>query len=151
MKYLAFFVWFVLIANGTYAQEEPALRDQIKNQRFEFLAESASPLRGRMIFLTPGYNLKVSKDSVVSNLPYYGRAYQANLDPSKAGITFTSTDFEYSKKDRKKGGWELTIKAKDQQNSPQIFITVSPNGSASVRVNATDRQSISYNGRVKKP
>lgn len=152
MKHLTALIFFVFAIYCVSAQDETlSIQEQIGKQRFEFIAESAAPLRGRTIYLSPTYyNIKVSSDSVISNLPYYGRSYQASLNPSDVGLSFSSTDFEYTKKDRKKGGWDITIKCKDVKYAPQIFITISTNGSASVRINATDRQSISYNGRLKK-
>ena len=45
----------------------------------------------RSIYLSPYYYLKVSKDTVVAYLPYFGRAYTAPADPTEGGIKFTST------------------------------------------------------------
>ena len=72
------------------------------------------------------------------------------MNPSDAGIKFTSSDFTYTVKDRKKNGWDVTIKAKDGTRSHQIFLTISSNGSASARVLSSDRESISYNGYIQK-
>jgi hypothetical protein len=143
----------LLIANLTHAQDKPAESDikaLVENKNFVFSAQSASPMRGRTVHLSPGYTLEVSADTVVSNLPYYGRSYSAPMNPSDAGIKFTSLDFTYDVKDRKKNGWDVTIKAKDGTRNHQIFLTISSNGSASARVVSSDRESISYNGYIQK-
>jgi hypothetical protein len=72
------------------------------------------------------------------------------MDPSDAGIKFTSTDFEFTEKARKKGGWNIEIKPKDVQHSPQLYLTISTNGKASLRVTSTDKQSISFSGNIVK-
>jgi len=150
MKYLTSLLSFLLIITRLYAQDTDNISELIETQRFEFAAESADPLKGRTVFLSPGYTFTVTKDSVISDLPYYGRAYQATMNPSDAGIKFTSTKFDYTKKDRKNGGWELQVSPKDVRSSPRIFLTITASGSATVRINASDRQAISYSGRIKK-
>lgn len=157
MKYLKYILPLVFIAGFSNAQDKEKQSDEttdiksiIESGRFEFVAESASPMRGRTINLSSGYTFTVLPDTVVSDLPYYGRAYQATLGTDEAGIKFISTDFSYSVKDRKKGGWNITIKPKDVRNSPQTNLSVSPGGYASVNIISTDRQSISFNGFIKK-
>jgi len=153
MKYLKSLISILLIANLTHAQDKPTesdIKSLVDNKSFVFEAQSASPMRGRTVHLSPGNTLKVSADTVVSDLPYYGRAHSAPMNPSDAGIKFTSSDFTYDVKDRKKSGWDVTIKVKDGTRTHQIYLTISSNGSASVRVVSSDRDSISYNGYIQK-
>jgi len=153
MKYLKSLISILLIANLTHAQDKPTEADfkaLVDNKNFVFEVQSASPMRGRTVHLSPGSTLKVSADTVVSDLPYYGRAHSAPMNPSDAGIKFTSSDFTYDVKDRKKSGWDVTIKVKDGTRTHQIYLTISSNGSASVRVVSSDRDSISYNGYIQK-
>jgi hypothetical protein len=153
MKYLKSLISILLIANLTHAQDKPTESDikaLVDSKNFLFEAQSASPMRGRTVHLSPGNTLKVSADTVVSDLPYYGRAHSAPMNPSDAGIKFTSSDFTYDVKDRKKSGWDVTIKAKDGTRSHQIYLTISSNGSASIRLVSSDRDAISYNGYIQK-
>jgi hypothetical protein len=71
------------------------------------------------------------------------------MNPGEAGIKFTSTDFAYTATERKKEKWEISIKTKDG-NTAQINLTVFSNGSASLRVTSVDRQSISFQGYIRK-
>lgn len=158
MKYAVNILSIMLMVNISFAQDTPKKTNEptdskalVESRRFEFVAESANPLKGRTIFLSPGYTLKVLSDTVAGDLPYYGRAYQASMNPGDAGIKFTSTDSEYSVKPRKKNGWEIQIKPKDVSPSPQINLSVNANGSASLRVTSIDRQSISFNGYIRTP
>lgn len=156
MKYLLNILAVLLIVHFSHGQDDSAKKQAtdtealVGGRRFEFIAESASPLRGRTIFLSPGYSFSVLPDSIISHLPYYGRAYQAPMDPNSAGIRFTSTDFSYSGKPRKRG-WDIEIKPKDVQNAPQIYLSIAPNGHASLRITSFERQSISFNGYIRNP
>ena len=134
----------------SYGQDtkETDSKTLIEKQRFEFVAESANPMRGRSIFLSTGYSFVVLPDSIMSNLPYYGRAFQASLDPDDAGYRFTSTDFDYAVKPRKKNGWDINIKPKDVNHSPQIFLSISNSGTGTLRITSANRESISFSGRI---
>jgi hypothetical protein len=153
MKHLRYIFPLVVLFNFSNAQDtnpnEGDIAALIESRHFVFVAESASPLRGRTVFLSPGYTFTVSGDSLISNLPYYGRAYQATLDPNDAGIKFTSTDHVYNVKEKRKG-WDISLKPNDVRPGPQMSLSVSSNGFASLRVTMVDRQSISFNGHVRK-
>ncbi|HYE53400.1 MAG TPA: DUF4251 domain-containing protein, partial [Chitinophagaceae bacterium] len=93
----------------------------IEAKRYVFVAQSANPMGGRFRQLNTGeYDVRVSPDSVVSFLPFFGRAYSAPIDPSSSGIQFTSTNFEYRQTPRKKGGWNIVIEPKDAQDVRQL-------------------------------
>jgi len=133
----------------TSAQDgDQEIKGLIEAKRYVFIAQSATPMGGRFIQLTSPYDLKVRPDSVISYLPYYGRAYSAPLDPSKGGIQFTSTDFEYTQAARKKGGWEILIKPKDVRDPRQLSLTIGAGGNATLQVVSNDRQAISFNGYI---
>ncbi|MBK9732983.1 MAG: DUF4251 domain-containing protein [Chitinophagaceae bacterium] len=109
--------------------------------------KTATPSGGRMKHLSPGYILKVSGDSLISNLPYFGQAYNS-AGVSGSGYVFTSTSFDYSSDPRKKGGWEIRIKTKDQPENAEFFLTIFESGSISISVNSMSRSSISYSGNL---
>jgi hypothetical protein len=106
-------------------------------------------MKGGIKQLTSEYTLKITPDTIISNLPYFGEVTQPLATPSDGGIKFTSTDFDYKIENRKKGGWEISILIKDVRYNPRIDFTIFENGSASVRVNSNDRQPISYEGEIK--
>lgn len=130
------------------AQENRNVEGILNSKNYIFIAQSASPVGGRFRQLTAEYDLRVLGDSVVSFLPYFGRAYSAPVDPTKGGIQFTSTDFEYEQTARNKGGWIINIKPRDVQDVRQLTLTVTQSGSASLQVISANRQGISFNGRI---
>lgn len=133
-------------AQGTGITEETVKRI-ITDQEYVFRAMRAMPLRGRTIQLTSAYDVTVSKDSVSSWLPYFGRAYAPPVDPSRGGIQFVSTDFEYQVTDTK-DGWDIAIRPRDAQDVQEMLLSVFDNGNATLRVTSTNRQPISFSGYV---
>jgi hypothetical protein len=97
--------------------------------------------------LTPGYKLIVTGDTLTCNLPYIGTVYQPTIG-SDGGFEFTSYKFDYQSKIRKKGGWVIKIKTKDTKGLNQFILTLFENGTASLNINSSDRQSISYFGTL---
>ena len=137
-----------MISLSTYSQVSGSMEDLVKNKGYKFLAQSANPSRGGLRQLDPGYEVIITKDSLQSYLPYFGRTYNAPLDPSQSGIQFTSTDYEYTVKDRKKGGWDVQVKPKDYKDVRILQFSIFDNGSASLIVTSNNRESISFNGRI---
>ncbi len=97
------------------------------------------------------YDLKIDKDSVEAYLPYFGRAYTANLDPNDSGIKFKSKNFTYKSEQKKKGSWLITIKPKDTKDAQELSLTIGANGYAFLNVTSNNRQSISYMGYISDP
>ena len=136
------------VSTASAQDEKTDIAGIIEAKRYVFIAQSATPMGGRFVQLSFGYDLKVRPDSVIYYLPYYGRSYTPTLDPSQGGIQFTSTDFEYTQKPRKKGGWDINIKPKDVKDPRQLTLTVSSGGNATMQITSNDRQAISFNGYI---
>lgn len=130
--------------------KEALLERSILARQYTFHAQSAMPLGGRLIQLTTPYELTIKGDSLEVFLPYFGRAFVAPMDPTKSGIQFTSTDFEYTIKEAKRG-WNITITPNDVRDVRQLFLQVSESGMANLQVTSNNRQPISFNGRVHVP
>ena len=133
------------------AAKAAAIRNLVDSQTFVYVVQSAMPMSGRIRQLTSDYDLRVTKSSVISYLPYFGRAYQAPIDPTTGGIQFTSKDFEYTATPGKKGGWTILIKPKDYRDVQQMTLSISDNGYGTLQVISTNRQPISFNGYIKAP
>lgn len=123
---------------------------RIENQDLTFSATSALPLSGRSIPLTDTYFLKISADTIIARLPYFGRSYVAPTDPSNIGIDFISTDFDYQTKQTQKGVYNITIVPKDLQKMEErgikLFLSLGNNGYGTLQVSFINRQPISFYG-----
>jgi Domain of unknown function (DUF4251) len=124
------------------------VKAMIDAKRYLFKAQSAHPTRGRVVQLNSEYDVKITPDTIRSYLPYYGRAYSAPIGETEGPLDFVSKDFEYKQQDRKKGGWDITIKPKDGKGVREMFLTVFENGTASLRVSSNNREPISFNGHI---
>ena len=140
----------VAITSSVNAQDKKPeeVKKIVESKNFIFKAQTVIPQSSSSRILTTDYDLTITGDSVISYLPYFGRAYSAPLDPTKGGIQFTSTKFEY--KQIKDGDeWEITIRPKDATDVQELYLTIFDNSRATLLVNNTNRQSISFNGYVK--
>jgi hypothetical protein len=127
--------------------DKSIVQNFIKTKEFVFKAQTVLPMTGMSRQLTSEYDVRFLGDSVVAYLPYFGRAYSAGYGEG-GGIDFTSTKFEYKVKERKKGGWDISIRPQDAKDVQSLNFTVSENGYASLQVTSNNRQPISYNGYV---
>jgi Domain of unknown function (DUF4251) len=134
-----------------HAQEkDPPVKQIVDEHNYIFKAESASSQQGRLRQLSSEYDLTVMPDTVVSYLPFFGRAYSAPIDPTEGGIKFTSTKFEYKLLKQKKDRWDILITPKDASDVQQLYLTIYDNGRATLRINSLNRQSMSFTGYVVK-
>jgi hypothetical protein len=140
---------FLLFVLNSFAQKKDiAVKQFLENKQFVFKANTALPASGSSRFITSDYGLTLKGDTLVSYLPYFGRAYTAQIGSSRSPLDFTSTKFTYDLKPKKKGGWELHIKPVDQRDVRQFFLSVSEKGNAMLQVLSNDRQPISFNGYI---
>lgn len=129
--------------------EKEMIEEMINNRSFTFVAERMNPLRGRSRILTSSYDVRVNNDSLISYLPYFGRAYSAPVDPSNIGTQFTSTKFTYQIKADKNNQYRVILTPKDVFSIQELSFIIFDNGTASLNVSSTSRDQISYEGYLK--
>ncbi len=147
---LVFFAIFTLslVSYAQQAQQEK-LQTSIDSKSFVFEARQASGIKGRMIQLDPGFTLLVSPDKVTGDLPFYGRSFTSTLGSSDGGLKIEFSEFEYTVKLRKKGGWDITIEPADSNDIRSIYLTVQKTGSTSLRITSNSKDGMSYTGIIK--
>jgi hypothetical protein len=134
----------------------------IDSRRFTFEARTVIPTEDsrfnpRFMFpngnnlyqLGSGYEVKITPDSVIAYLPFFGRSFTAPVDPTKGGIQFTSTDFDYQQSIKKKN-YQITITPKDNRDIRSLFLTITPSGYAYVQVSSMNKTPIAFNGIIEK-
>jgi hypothetical protein len=136
-------------AGSIFAQnKDSTITKLIEARQYVFHAQTALPSAGPSRQLTSEYDLKVLNDSLVSYLPYFGRAYSASYGSTNSGLQFTSTQFDYKVSKRKKGGWQISIKPKDVQDLREFMLTISENGYGNLQALSNNRQPISFTGYI---
>lgn len=140
----------ILSISSGYSQNENdnPVAKAIAEKRYIFKARTVMPATGGSRQLTSSYDFTIRNDSAVAYLPYFGRAYTAPIGRASDGVNFTSTDFIYKVKQRKKGGWVIEIKPNDTEDVQNLTLNISRNGYGTLHINNQNRQSISYSGKV---
>jgi hypothetical protein len=150
------FILAAMVFNATFAQnpkkdkaakKTAELKTIIDAKSYVFKAQYAQPMRGGNRYLTSDYDFNVSKDTLVAYLPYFGRAYVAPINPDDAGMMFTTTHFDY-KVVESKDGWDISIQPKNAKDVQKLFLTVTKDGYATLRITCLNRDPISYQGYV---
>ncbi len=146
------FLAISLLAGFSMVNAQKKNPDEIKriveSQNYIFKAQRVNPHASISRDLTSSdYDLTVNRDTVISYLPYFGRAYSAPINPTEGGIKFTSTKFDYKSSNNGKR-WTVTIKPKDASEVQQLYLDIFDNGFATLQVISTNRQGISFNGYI---
>jgi hypothetical protein len=128
------------------AQQKEQTQKLIENKTFEFIAEQAMPAKGRAISIS-SYNVKIFGDSIISHLPYYGRAYTPPITASSSPLDFNTVaeEFTETKNDKK---YELEYKIRYDNDNIVYKFEIFHSGSASLYVRSNNRQPITYHGRI---
>ncbi|MFD2921672.1 DUF4251 domain-containing protein [Terrimonas rubra] len=151
IQLICLFIVLTLSTSFLQAQEDDKAKNTriVNEKNYIFKADQALPMRGQSRMLTNEFDLVVTPDTVISFLPYFGRAYQAPINPLDGGIKFTSTDFSYkSSAKSKKGGWKITIEPKDASGITALNLEVFDNGQATLHVTQTHKDPISFSGYI---
>ncbi|WP_300700602.1 DUF4251 domain-containing protein [Bacteroides sp.] len=131
--------------NEKKAQIERAVKEAIDSQTYKINVDRMQPMRGGSRTLTTNYSLQVRNDSVYSYLPYFGVAYNVPYGGGK-GLVFSEPITGYKTKELKKGKTQIDFKTRSEGDNYEYSLTIYPNGSTTIHVQASNRQSISYTG-----
>lgn len=114
------------------------------------LSKMPGAMQGGTINLTETYyDVKVTPDSVVAYLPYYGRSFTAPINQDDSGVKFNSKKFEYKSKRGKKRGWDVVISTKDAKENYRLAFNITDEGYVSLSLNSNNKQSVTYQGYLK--
>lgn len=154
---LLFFVGIVLLVGGQslYAQSKKEKREQkekevkemIDKKRFTIDVDRALPMGGRSVNLTTPYSFEMRGDSAISYLPYFGRAYSVPYGGGD-GMRFEKSVTDYSCSFNKKGTAQIKFVTRANEDTYRFNIQVFANGSATINVTPTNKQSITYQGEL---
>ena len=128
-----------------------AVKTLIDSGNYVFRATSATSMAGRIRQLETDYSVTITKSKITVDLPYFGEANSAPLDPTENGIQMTSTVFDYFVIPRKKDGWNVKIRPKGDKDVQQITLTISSEGYINAQVVSRNRQPINFSGVIAAP
>jgi hypothetical protein len=147
----ALFFGISMLGFGTLdaQKNETYLQRVMHDKQYVFIPQSFTSPTIIMPTLIWQYDVKVTPDSIIAILPFFGRTFSAQFGGSQdEGLRFTSTDFKYSSVEKKKGKWEVTIKTKDAKGV-QLFMVIFDNGEANMEVISPGREAMFFKGYIK--
>ncbi len=105
------------------------------------------PQRGPAKNVTGTYSLEVKGDSLISYLPYFGRAYMVPYGGGK-GLNFTEIIGNYYESKNAKGQTEIAIEVTNEEDTYLYQLSVFDNGNATIDVRSKEREPITYSGEM---
>lgn len=119
----------------------------IEEKNYKFNATHAMPIGGGSIYLNYSYDVQVTGDTVSSYLPFFGVAYHLEYGGRDSGFDFTLPvkNYEYEKEEE---GYLIQFDVKKDMDNISFTFHISRLGYATLNVISTNRQAISYYGRI---
>ena len=120
----------------------------VESGNYVYDVQSVNTGRGKTIQTTSNYTMKVSKGNYKAYLPYFGRAYQADLGGS-GGIEFNGSPQDLTiTKDTDKLSITIKFSISDSRENYDATLVIGSNGYGTLTIISQKRQVISYYGRV---
>ena len=124
-----------------------AVKEIIVSENYKITVNTAIPMSGRSVHLTSPYSISIQNDSIISYLPYYGRAYSIPYGGGD-GLNFKAPILEYTMKTTKRGSADIKFTARSPEDKFDFRVTVSESGYANIQVMMQNRQSITFYGSL---
>ena len=129
------------------AEQTAKVRSALKERQFKISVDHMYPMKGGMKNVSYGYSVEVRNDSLISYLPYIGRAYNVSYGGGK-GLNFSEHIGSYHENQVKDGKWHIDIDVTNEEDTYRYQIDVFDNGSSSISVESRQRERISYSGEM---
>jgi len=131
-------------------QKMNEVKNLLESKEFVFNATHALPMGGGSVYLNYSYDVEVKNDTVDSYLPFYGVAYRLDYGGRDAGFNFTKPAEEYTFEKEEKG-YRVEFEIDKGMDNLNYTFHISDLGYATLNVISTNRQAISYYGRIEAP
>lgn len=119
----------------------------LNNRDYKIAIDRMYPMRGSSRHVSFGYSVEVRNDTLVSYLPYFGRAYNVPYGGGK-GLNFTAPIGSYQEFMKRNGQRHIEIGVSNEEDTYFYTIEVIDNGNSTVDVRARQRERISYSGHI---
>ncbi len=152
-KIFLLLLFIMLFSLNDFAQNNlnaDSVKTYIAKQSFVFIPQTVLPSGGVSRYLTDDYSLTIKRDSISSNLPYFGVSHTAPIDPTKGILDFDCGISSFDVTQPKKDKWQVIIKPALASNVRELDLTVFDNGNADLVVISNYNQGISFSGYIKR-
>lgn len=133
------------LASRTVQSDIQAL---LASKNFEFAANTMLPLgQPPKNLVGSDYSVTFSPEMIVSNMPYYGRAYSTIMGRDK-GMRFKGAP-EIFTVSADGGAYGVQATVKNETDTFSISLVVEKSGFVTLGITTADRQSVTYQGEVR--
>ena len=129
------------------AQLAQYVNKSLNERQYTIEIRTMSPQRGASKNVTGGWSLEVKGETLVSYLPYVGRAYSVPYGGGN-GLNFTAPISKYKESKGKNNIRNIEIEVTNEEDTYMFYLTVFENGRAEIDVHPRQRESISYSGEM---
>ena len=145
-----------ILLSGCATSEEKAaemaelsanVTNALNNRDYKIVIDRMYPMRGSSRHVSFGYSVEVRNDTLISYLPYFGRAYNVPYGGGK-GLNFTAPIGSYQEFMKRNGQRHIEIGVSNEEDTYFYTIEVFDNGNSTVDVRARQRERISYSGNI---
>lgn len=135
-------------AEETKARKQAELAETVKtdvqSRRFSIDVRQMYPQSAPARTLSSTWTLELHGDTLVSYLPYFGRAYNLPYGGGD-GLNFTAKVKTYNVK-RIKDYWRTTLSVSNEGDTYTYTIDIYDNNAATIGVQSNNREHISFSG-----
>lgn len=133
------------------AAEEAKIASQVENalteRHYKITINRMNPRRGPSVSVSNDFSLEVKGDTLISYLPYFGRAYSIPYGGGK-GLNFTAPIKDYQEEKGHKDGTLIRMTVDNEEDLLTFNIEVFSNGNTTIDLTMRDKESISYSGEM---
>ena len=130
------------------AKTKAAVAEAVASRHLRIEVGNMSTLRYGSKMLTSSYFLELRGDTLCSDLPYWGQAYQAPMGSPSIGLNFEAPILRYSESRPKANKTQLELDVRTTEDTYHYLIDLYDTGESYIRVRALNRDPISFDGRV---
>jgi hypothetical protein len=153
LKITLLVIFLAIFVTTAFAQEKTKKQKQIEelvnSKTFVFNATKAFPKDMKPVYLTSSY-MKFSPDLLESHLQYYDKANSGVRFGSEAGMKFEDKPEEFTVTKGKKN-YSIYAVVKRNNETYNLSLSVSFNGTSSLSVTSNNQSFISYSGDITAP
>ncbi len=157
LKTLLLAVVSVILTTACASKEERAaqmaertqqVEAALQKQHYKIDIQTMTPRQGGSRQVSYGFSLQVKGDTLVSYLPYFGRAYSVPYAGTGKGLNFTERIREYAVERARKGQTLIRLRVQNEEDNYLFTILVFDSGEADIDLQPRERESIRYSGEL---
>lgn len=129
------------------AEQARAVKMSLDARDYKISINRMYPMKGASKNVSYGYSVEVRNDSLISYLPYIGRAYNVPYGGGK-GFNFSAPIANYNESQKKNGQRHIEIGVTNEEDTYLYILEIFDNGNSSLDVQSRQRERISYSGEM---